>query len=225
MGLPHGYFDSQVAVDGDGQQRQDGALREDEHRAGDQQAAVEVRLEPDADGDGERDDESADCNVSQGQGDDETKRGVSQRPVDAHSPDHHHVPDDRRHGDHHLHPDVEGFRLRQTRSHDRGCWMSARSAEMQPKRVEGVPCWSFWARTETPRLRLHVLYPMDVEVVSVVLNYRIRSKKMCRAQDAELHHTVHGTKWLSQSCRTVLRPAAGGGQIDPQSIDIADTNI
>ncbi|KAG7238344.1 hypothetical protein INR49_031060 [Caranx melampygus] len=82
---------------------------------GDQQAAVEVRLESDADGYGERDDKSPDRNVSQGQGDDETKRGVSQRPVDTNSPDHHHVPDDRGHGDHHLHPDVEGFRGRQTR--------------------------------------------------------------------------------------------------------------
>lgn len=99
-------------------------MREDEHRAGDQQAAVEVRLESDAYGYSERDDESPDCNVSQGQGDDKTKRGVSQRAVDTHSPDHHHVADDRGQGDHHLHPDVEGFGGGQSRSHDHGCWRS-----------------------------------------------------------------------------------------------------
>lgn len=123
--VTHGDFDSQIAVDGDGQQRQDGTLRQDEHRACDQQAGVEVRLEPDADGDGERDDESPDRNVSQGQGDDEAERGVSERAVNAHSPDHHHVPDDGGHGDHHLHADVESLGGGQSRSHDHhGCWMS-----------------------------------------------------------------------------------------------------
>lgn len=96
-------------------------MRKDEDGAGDQQATVEVSLESDADGYGERNDESPDRNVSQGQGDDEAEGGVSQRAVDTHSPDHHHVPDDRRHGDHRLHPDVEGFRLGQSRSHVRRC--------------------------------------------------------------------------------------------------------
>lgn len=92
-------------------------MREDEHGAGDQQAAVEVRLESDADGDGERDDEGADRNVSQGQRDDEAEGGVPQRAVDAHGPHHHHVADDRGHGDHHLHADVQGFGGRHARSH------------------------------------------------------------------------------------------------------------
>lgn len=109
LGLPHGDLDPQVAVDGDGQQRQDGTLREDEHGAGEQQAAVEVRLESDADGDGERDDESPHRNVSQGQGDDEAEGGVSQGFVDPHRPHHHHVPDHWGHRDQDLHPDVEGL--------------------------------------------------------------------------------------------------------------------
>ena len=138
-------------------------MGEDEHRAGEQQATVEVSLESDADGYGERDDESPDRNVSQGQGDDETKRGVSQRAVDAHSPDHHHVADDRGHGDHHLHHDVEGFGRRQTRSHGHGCRMGARSAEKQPKRVEGVPCLSLWVPAETPRLRLRMVFLCPTE--------------------------------------------------------------
>ena len=192
--LPHGYLDSQIAVDGDGQQRQDWTLSEDEHRAGDQQAAVKVRLESDADGYGEGNDERPDRNVSQGQGDDETKRGVSQRAVNTHSPDHHHVPDDRRHGDHHLHPDVEGFRGRQTRSHVQGCWRSARSAEKTaPQHVEGVPCWSLLAPTETARLGVRMFYvPTEVEVVSDALYYfRISSGTSSCAPDAWLGlHTV-----------------------------------
>lgn len=128
-------------------------MREDEHCAGAQQATVGVRLESDADGYGERNDESPDRNVSQGQGDDETKRGVPQRPVNAHSPDHHHVADDRGHGDHHLHPDVEGLIGRQTRSHDRAGGTSVRCAEMeeQARLVGGVPCWSL-VPTDRPRL-------------------------------------------------------------------------
>lgn len=128
LGLPHWDFDSQVAVKGDGQQRQDGALREDQHRAGDQQTAVEVRLQPDADGDGEGDDQSPHCNVGQGQGHDEAEGGVPQDAVDAHRPDHHHVPDDRGDRDQHLHSDVDSQRGGEIRRHARGCWLSARSA-------------------------------------------------------------------------------------------------
>lgn len=103
-------------------------MSEDKDRAGDQQTAVEVRLESNADGYGERDDKSPDCNVSQGQGDDEAEGGVPQCAVDAHSPDHHHVPDDRGDRDQHLHSDVENQGGGESHRHGRGCWMSARSA-------------------------------------------------------------------------------------------------
>lgn len=85
-------------------------MREDQHGAGDQEATVEVRLEADADGDGERDNQSSDRNVSQGQRDDETKRGVPERAVNAHSPHHHHVAHHGRQRHDRLHQHVEGFR-------------------------------------------------------------------------------------------------------------------
>lgn len=119
--LPHGYFDSQVTVDSDGQQGEDGTLREHQHGACDQQAAVEVRFEPDADGDGQRDDQSPHRNIRQSQRHYETEGGVPQRTVYPYRPDHHHVPDHRGHGDNHLHPDVEGLGRRQTRRHPVGC--------------------------------------------------------------------------------------------------------
>lgn len=163
-------------------------MRQDEHRAGAQQAAVEVRVQSDAHGYGEGDDQSPDRNVSQGQRDDEAKRGVSQGPVNAHGPDHHHVADDRRHGDHRLHPDVEGFGGSQTRRHVHGCRRRVRSAEKQPGRVEGVPCLSLWPPTETPRLGVGMFYvPAEAEVVSVALNYlRMWSWTSRCAPDAEL---------------------------------------
>lgn len=77
---------------------------------------------------------------------------------------------------------------------------------MQPKHVEGVPCWSFWAPTETPRLRLHVLYPSEAEVVSVARSdFRIRSGTTRRAPHAELLHTVHGTECEKEVAPAVLK--------------------
>lgn len=105
--LPHGYLDPQVAVNGDGEESQDGALRQDEHRAGAQQAAVEARVDLDADGDGQGDDQRAHGDVSQGQTDDEVEGRVPQRAVQPHRPDHHHVANDGGDGDGHFHDIVE----------------------------------------------------------------------------------------------------------------------
>lgn len=91
--LPGGDFDSEVAVDRDGQEGQDWTLRQHQHRARHEQAAVKVSLESDADGNGQRDDQGSHCDVRQRQRDDETKRGVSQRFVNFHRPNHHHVSD------------------------------------------------------------------------------------------------------------------------------------
>ena len=105
--LPGGDFDSEVAVNCDGQQGQDGTLRQHQHGARHKQAAVKVSLESDADGNGQRDDQGSHRDVGQSQRHDETERGVSQRFVNLHRPNHHHVPDDGRDCDQHLHSYVE----------------------------------------------------------------------------------------------------------------------
>lgn len=92
-------------------------MRQHQHRARHEQAAVKVRLESDADGDGQRDDERSHGDVRQRQGHDEAKRGVSQRLVNFHRPNHHHVPDDGRDRDQHLHPNVERLGGQKRRGH------------------------------------------------------------------------------------------------------------
>lgn len=94
--LPGGDFDSEIAVNCDCQEGQDGTLRQHQHGARHEQAAVKVSLESNADGNGQRDDQGSHRDVRQSQRHDETKRGVSQRFVHFHRPNHHHVPDDGR---------------------------------------------------------------------------------------------------------------------------------
>lgn len=87
-------------------------MRQHQHGTSHEQTAVEMRLQPDADGDGQWDNERAHCNVRQRQRDDEVKGRVPQRAIYPHSPDHHDIPDDRGEGDHYLHTNVESLRVR-----------------------------------------------------------------------------------------------------------------
>lgn len=105
--LPGRDFDPEIAVNCNSQEGQDRTLRQDQHRARHKQAAVKVSLESDVDSNGQRDDECSHCNIRQSQGDNKTKRGISQRFINLHRPDHHHIPDYRRHSNYHLHSDVD----------------------------------------------------------------------------------------------------------------------
>lgn len=61
---PERDLDTEVAVDSNCQHGQDGALSEDEDRAGDHEAGVEVGLWPNVDEDGKWDDQSTHCHIS-----------------------------------------------------------------------------------------------------------------------------------------------------------------
>lgn len=100
-------LDGDVPVDGDGQQTEDGALRQHQHEAGDEEAAVEVGAEPGADGDGEGDGQDPHRDVRHGQGHHEEVGDGLQVRVETHGPAHEHVPQDREHGDQQLQDDVK----------------------------------------------------------------------------------------------------------------------
>ena len=61
---PEWDLDTEVAVNSNCQQGQDGALSEDEDRAGDLEAGVEVGPRANVDEDGERDDQRAHSHIS-----------------------------------------------------------------------------------------------------------------------------------------------------------------
>ena len=105
-GSPGGDLDPEVAVDGDGEQREDGALGDDEEEAGEEEAGVELRLQAQADHHGQGDDQHAHGDVRQRQRHDEAEGGVAQRPVYAHHQDHQHVAQHRGQRDGALHRDV-----------------------------------------------------------------------------------------------------------------------
>lgn len=108
--LPGRDFDSEVAVNCNSQEGQYWTLGQHQHGARHEQAAVKVSLESDADSDCQRDDEGSHCDIGQSQGYDETKRCISQRLINFHGPNHHHIPDYRRDCNHHLHWDVKRLR-------------------------------------------------------------------------------------------------------------------
>lgn len=76
--LPGRDLYPKVAVNGNGEQGEDGALSEHQHCARHQQTAVEVSLKSDTNGDGERDDKSSHSDVGQSQRHNEPESGVSQ---------------------------------------------------------------------------------------------------------------------------------------------------
>lgn len=70
---------------------------------------MKIHLEPNADGDGERDGQQAHGDISHGQRHQEIVGGVLQGAVDGHSPADQHVASDGEHGDDELQHDVGGF--------------------------------------------------------------------------------------------------------------------
>lgn len=115
--LPGRDLDPEIAVNCNGQEGKNWTLRQHQHCARHEQAAVKVSLESDADGNGQRDDKGSHRNIRQSQGDDETKRGISQRFINFHRPNHHHIPDYRRQCNHHLHSYVERLRWKKCSGH------------------------------------------------------------------------------------------------------------
>lgn len=107
--LPGWDLDPQVSVDGYSEQSEDRTLGQNQHCARHQQTAVEVRLESDTYSYRQWDDQRSYCNVSERQRNNEAKCSISQRFINFHCPNHHHVSYDGWHGDHHLHAHVEGF--------------------------------------------------------------------------------------------------------------------
>lgn len=64
---PQWDLDGDVSIHGNGQQTEDGALREDQHKASDEEASMKIAAEADADGDGKWNGQDSDCNVRHGQ--------------------------------------------------------------------------------------------------------------------------------------------------------------
>lgn len=89
---PEWDLDCDVAVDSDGQQAEDGALREHEDEAGNKQAAMEGTAKACADNDGERDGEEAHSHIGHRQGHHEVVGDALEIAVEADSPAHQHVP-------------------------------------------------------------------------------------------------------------------------------------
>ena len=104
---PQRDLDCNVAVHSDGQQAEDGALSENQHEAGDEEAAVEVGAEPDADDDGERDGQDAHCDVSHRQRHHEEVGDGLQVAVEAHGPADQHIAQHGEPGDQQFQDDVQ----------------------------------------------------------------------------------------------------------------------
>lgn len=85
---PGGQLHSQVPVDGDGQQGQDGGVGEHHHEAAHEEAAVEGHGDAQAHHDGQGHDQEPHGDVGQRQGHDEIERRVLEHRVQPHHPDH-----------------------------------------------------------------------------------------------------------------------------------------
>ncbi|DAA18781.1 TPA: hypothetical protein BOS_18880 [Bos taurus] len=96
--IPERDAHGQVSVDGHGQEAEDGALREHQHKAGEEEAAVEVGAEAQADGDGEGDGEQPHGHVGRGQRHQKVVGGRLQRARGAHRRAHQHVAGHRQRG-------------------------------------------------------------------------------------------------------------------------------
>lgn len=88
---PERDLDGDVTVDSDGQQAEDGTLREHQDEAGNEQAAVEVTAKACADNDGERDGKEAHSHVGRCQGHHKVVGDALEIAVQANSPAHQHV--------------------------------------------------------------------------------------------------------------------------------------
>jgi len=104
---PEGHLDSDVAVDGYGQQAEDGALGEHQHEAGHEQTAVEVWAESHADDDGEGDGQDTHCDVGHRQRHHKEVGDALEVAVEAHGPADQHIAQHREPSDQELQDNVE----------------------------------------------------------------------------------------------------------------------
>lgn len=105
--IPERDLDGDVTVDSDGQQAKDGALGQDQHEAGDKEAAVELGAESSADGDGERNGQDAHGDVCHRQRHQEKVGDGLQVAVETHGPAHQHIAQHGEHGDQQLQDDID----------------------------------------------------------------------------------------------------------------------
>lgn len=84
---PGQQLHSQVPVDGDGQEGEDGRGGENHHQAAHKEAGVEVDADAQAHHDGQRDDEDPHRDIGQRQGNDEVQSRVLKGQVQLHHPD------------------------------------------------------------------------------------------------------------------------------------------
>lgn len=103
---PEGYPDGDDPVDGDGQEAEDGALGQDQHKAGNEEAAIEEGTEASADGDGKGDGQHAHGDVSSSQGHHKVVGDVLQVAVQVDGPADQDVAQDGQHSNDQLQDDV-----------------------------------------------------------------------------------------------------------------------
>lgn len=107
---PGGNLDSEISVNGNGQQGKDGALGEDQQQAREEEACVELSVQTLADDNRQGDNQNAHGDVCHGQRHDEAEGGVAESPVHTHNQHHEDIPQHRGHSDgcldgdvHHVH--------------------------------------------------------------------------------------------------------------------------
>lgn len=103
---PGGNLDSQISVDGNSQQGEDGALGDDQQQTGEEEAGVELSAESQTDDNSQGDNQNPHSDVSHGQRHDEAEGGVAESPVHTHNEHHQHVPQHRGQGNSCLDRDV-----------------------------------------------------------------------------------------------------------------------
>lgn len=108
---PQRDFDGQISINGDGQQTKDGALRQYQDEAGQEEAPIEVQIYADAYGDGKGDGEAPDQNISHSQRHQKVVGGVFQSGVDPDGPAHQNIAGYGENSNHYFNDDVEHFHL------------------------------------------------------------------------------------------------------------------
>lgn len=106
--LPEWDLDGDITVDGDGQQAENGTLREHEDKTGNEQAAVEVTAKACANNDGKGDGEKAHSHIGGCQGHYKVVGDTLQVAVQANSPAHQHIPSHSQCSNQQLQANVEG---------------------------------------------------------------------------------------------------------------------
>lgn len=113
---PQRNFHSQISVDCNGQKTEDWALGQDQDKTGQEEASVEVQIYADADGNGERDCEATDQNISHSQRHQKVVGGVFQSGIDGDSPANQYVAGYWENSNHYFNKDIERIHLSKV------CW-------------------------------------------------------------------------------------------------------